>query len=47
MSVIPGFASGIVGLHGGETRTVRLTSEEGYDDGYFRIFEMDVVSVDS
>lgn len=45
--VIPGFASGIVGLRGGETRTVRLTSEEGYEDGYFRIFEMDVKTVDS
>lgn len=45
--VIPGFASGIVGLRGGETRTVRLTSEEGYQDGYFRVFQMDVASVDS
>lgn len=45
--VIPGFASGIVGLHAGETRTVRLTSDEGYHDGYFRLFEMTVKSVDS
>lgn len=45
--VIPGFASGIVGLRGGETRTVRLTSAEGYQDGYFRVFQMDVASVDS
>ncbi|MEA3201176.1 MAG: peptidyl-prolyl cis-trans isomerase [Thermoplasmata archaeon] len=45
--VIPGFASGIVGLHAGETRTVRLTSDEGYKDGYFRLFEMTVKSVDS
>lgn len=45
--VIEGFASGIVGLRGGETRTVRLSSEEGYQDGYYRIFEMRVASVDS
>lgn len=45
--VIPGFASGIVGLHAGETRTVRLSSEEGYRDGFYRVFEMTVKSVDS
>ena len=45
-SVIPGFASGVIGLQKGETRTVRLTSEEGYGDGYDRVFEMTVASVD-
>lgn len=44
--VIPGFASGVIGLQKGETRTVRLSSDEGYKDGYFRIFEMSVASVD-
>lgn len=44
--VIEGFRDGIVGLHEGETRTTRLTPEEGYQDGRYRIFEMQVASID-
>ncbi|HVL87181.1 MAG TPA: peptidylprolyl isomerase [Candidatus Thermoplasmatota archaeon] len=45
-NVIPGFANGAVGLRQGETRTVRLTPEEGYRDGNFRVFEIRVASLD-
>lgn len=44
--VIPGFAAGVIGLGTGETRTQRLTPEEGYKDGNFRTFEMTVKSLD-
>jgi len=44
--VIAGFKAGVLGLKEGETRTVRLSPEEGYQDGRWRVFEMSVVSID-
>lgn len=43
--VIPGFEKAAAGLKVGETRTVRLTSDEGYRDGVDRTFQMTVVSI--
>lgn len=44
--VILGFWKGIVGLKKDETKVVRLTPEEGYNDGKVRIFEITLVSID-
>ena len=43
--VISGFDAALTGMRVGETNVVRLTSEEGYNDGKVRVFEVELVSM--
>ncbi|HEQ79061.1 MAG TPA: PKD domain-containing protein [Euryarchaeota archaeon] len=46
ISVIPGFKNALLGMRVGEVNVVRLTPEEGYQDGQYRIFQIELVSID-
>ncbi len=45
-TVIPGFSNALVGMKTGEVNIVRLSPEEGYNDGLVRIFYVELVSID-
>ena len=46
-SSILGFWQSVLGMKVNETKVVRLTPAEGYDDGLWRLFEITIVSIDT
>ena len=44
---IRGFWQSVLGMKVNETKVVRLTPAEGYDDTLWRIFEITLVSIDN
>ncbi|UCE38124.1 MAG: FKBP-type peptidyl-prolyl cis-trans isomerase [Thermoplasmata archaeon] len=46
-TVVIGFKEGLMGLKVGESNVVRVPPEKAYGDGLWRIFEIDIVSIDN
>lgn len=44
--VIEGFRKGLIGMKVGQVKVVRISPEDGYKDGKWRIFQIELVSID-